>query len=94
MLRAEGRVLKGEGWGSEKEAAWSKDFFFIQVQTEQSAQYTKCLACVFTTLVKAADTQLGLMYNFGTDGSDGTPYPDSQWDSEVVQTSILPFWLL
>ena len=31
MLRAEERVLKGEEWSSEKEAAWSKDFFFIQV---------------------------------------------------------------
>jgi len=33
MLRAEERVLKGEEWGSEKEAAWSKNFFFIQVLT-------------------------------------------------------------
>ena len=31
MLRAGERVLKGEEWSSEKEAAWSKDFFFIQV---------------------------------------------------------------
>ena len=31
MLRAEERVLRGEEWGSEKEAAWSKNFFFIQV---------------------------------------------------------------
>ena len=37
-----------------------------------------------TMYVQAADTQLGLMYNFGTDGSDGIPYPESQWDSEVV----------
>ena len=33
MLRAEERVLKGEEWESEKEAAWSKNFFFIQVLT-------------------------------------------------------------
>lgn len=33
--------------------------------------------------VQAADTQLGLMYNFGTDGTNGTPYPDSAWDQEV-----------
>ena len=31
MLRAEERVLKGEKWSSEKEAAWSKNFFFVQV---------------------------------------------------------------
>ena len=31
MLRAEERVLKGEEWSSEKEAAWAKNFFFIQV---------------------------------------------------------------
>ena len=37
MLRAEERVLKGEEWGSEKEAAWSKDFFFIQVLTRVNA---------------------------------------------------------
>lgn len=28
------------------------------------------------------------MYNFGTDGSDGTPYPESQWDSEVVRAVV------
>jgi len=33
--------------------------------------------------VQAADTQLGLMYNFGSDGSDGTPYPESRWEAEV-----------
>lgn len=33
--------------------------------------------------VQAADTQLGLMYNFGKNGTDGTPYPDSQWDEEI-----------
>ena len=37
MLRAEERVLKGEEWSSEKEAAWSKDFFFIQVLTRVNA---------------------------------------------------------
>ena len=37
MLRAEERVLKGEEWSSEKEAAWSKDFFFIQVLTRMDA---------------------------------------------------------
>jgi len=33
--------------------------------------------------VQAADTQLGLMFNYGTNGTDGTPYPESQWDQEV-----------
>eukprot|EP00092_Neocalanus_flemingeri_P034027 GFUD01037003.1.p1 GENE.GFUD01037003.1~~GFUD01037003.1.p1 ORF type:complete len:302 (+),score=62.53 GFUD01037003.1:108-1013(+) len=33
--------------------------------------------------IQAADTQLGLMYNFGSDGSDGTPYPDSKWETEI-----------
>jgi len=33
--------------------------------------------------IQAADTQLGLMYNFGTDGSDGTPYPESNWEKEI-----------
>ena len=32
------------------------------------------------------------MYNFGTDGTDGIPYPDSQWDSEVVQSSSPLKW--
>ena len=36
---------------------------------------------------QAADTQLGLMYNFGSDGSDGTPYPESRWEAEVEQGS-------
>ena len=31
MLKAESRVLLGEEWGSEKESAWSKNFYFIQV---------------------------------------------------------------
>jgi len=33
--------------------------------------------------IQAADTQLGLMYNFGSDGSDGTPYPESKWETEI-----------
>ena len=33
--------------------------------------------------IQAADTQLGLMYNFGTNGEDGVKYPDSNWDQEM-----------
>ncbi|XP_023347538.1 serine/threonine-protein phosphatase CPPED1 [Eurytemora carolleeae] len=33
--------------------------------------------------IQAADTQLGLMYNWGTDGTDGVPYPESNWDKEI-----------
>jgi len=33
--------------------------------------------------IQAADPQLGLMYNFGSDGSDGTPYPESKWETEI-----------
>lgn len=39
--------------------------------------------------VQAADTQLGMMYHWGTDGTGtkrgttGHPYPDSKWDMEI-----------
>ena len=33
--------------------------------------------------IQAADTQLGLMYSYGTNGKDGVPYPDSKWDEEI-----------
>jgi len=33
--------------------------------------------------IQGADTQLGLMYNYGTNGQDGTPYPASEWSSEI-----------
>ena len=39
--------------------------------------------------VQAADTQLGMMYHWGTNGiwpnrgTDGHPYPDSKWDMEI-----------
>jgi len=33
--------------------------------------------------IQAADTQLGLMYNFGTDGKNGIPYPETNWDEEI-----------
>ena len=49
MLRAEDGVLKGEEWSSEKEAAWSKDFFFIQVlcRVDVIHKSTSCIACIF-----------------------------------------------
>jgi len=33
--------------------------------------------------IQGADTQLGLMNFWGTDGTDGIPYPDSNWDQEM-----------
>jgi len=33
--------------------------------------------------IQGADTQLGLMYNYGSNGQDGHPYPDSNWDQEM-----------
>ena len=33
--------------------------------------------------IQAADTQLGLMYNFGSNGENGVSYPDSKWDTEI-----------
>ena len=33
--------------------------------------------------IQAADTQLGLMYNWGTNGEDGVKYPASNWDKEM-----------
>ena len=33
--------------------------------------------------IQAADTQLGLIYNWGTNGEDGIKYPDSNWDQEM-----------
>lgn len=34
--------------------------------------------------VQAADTQLGLMDRWGTDGSDGKDYPEANWEREKV----------
>ena len=33
--------------------------------------------------IQGADTQLGLIFNWGTDGNDGTQYPESNWDREI-----------
>lgn len=33
--------------------------------------------------IQAADTQLGLMDRFGTDGRDGKDYPEANWDREI-----------
>jgi len=33
--------------------------------------------------IQAADTQLGLMDRWGTDGSDGKDYPEANWDREI-----------
>ena len=33
--------------------------------------------------IQAADTQLGLMHNFGSNGDNGVSYPDSKWDAEI-----------
>jgi len=40
--------------------------------------------------IQAADTQLGLIYNWGSDGTDGVPYPDSKWETELelCKTSV------
>eukprot|EP00088_Acartia_fossae_P001368 TRINITY_DN10528_c0_g1_i9.p1 TRINITY_DN10528_c0_g1~~TRINITY_DN10528_c0_g1_i9.p1 ORF type:complete len:187 (+),score=25.52 TRINITY_DN10528_c0_g1_i9:42-602(+) len=33
--------------------------------------------------IQGADTQYGLMYNWGTNGEDGIKYPASNWDQEI-----------
>jgi len=68
MIKASERMLTGSLFDPTTNSGWEQNYYFIQ----------------------AADTQLGMMHHWGTDGtgtlagSDGKPYPDSNWEQEIT----------